>query len=60
MRSLIHKNIKNPFIVDPQVGTGTSAIAAAQLGFTFLGSDIDPKQIKTARHRLATELEEVA
>lgn len=43
-------------IVDPQLGTGTNAVASRQVGYRrFVGCDIDAKQVKTARYRIDTE-----
>lgn len=44
-----------PLVVDPQLGTGTSAVACRQLGVRFIGCDIDPKKIKIANYRIAQE-----
>ncbi len=41
------------FAVDPFVGLGSSAIAAARLGLPFLGFDIDPEYLAEAARRLA-------
>ena len=44
-------------VIDPQVGTGTNGVAVSLLGAgrIFLGCDIDENQVKTTRHRIATE-----
>jgi len=42
-------------VVDPQFGTGTTAVACAQLGKRFVGCDIDSKKVKIAKHRVAVE-----
>ena len=44
-------------VIDPQVGTGTNGVAVSLLGEgrIFLGCDIDENQVKTTRHRIATE-----
>jgi hypothetical protein len=43
-------------ILDPQVGTGTNAVACSLLGDrTFIGCDIDERKIRTTLYRLATE-----
>lgn len=47
--------IGSALVVDPQFGTGTTAVACAQLGKRFVGCDIDPKKVKIARHRVAVE-----
>ncbi|QDU05927.1 DNA methylase [Gimesia chilikensis] len=44
-------------VIDPQVGTGTNAVAVSLVGEgrNFVGCDINDNQIKTTRHRIATE-----
>lgn len=53
------KRLSKPgaIILDPQVGTGTNAVAVSLVGEgrNFVGCDIDENQIKTTRHRIATE-----
>lgn len=39
-------------IIDPMCGTGTTGVAAVGLGRKFVGVDIDPKRIATAKVRL--------
>ncbi len=42
-------------IVDPFLGSGTSAVAAVLEGHDFIGGDVDPHWLDVARARLATE-----
>jgi site-specific DNA-methyltransferase (adenine-specific) len=42
--------------VDPFVGLGASAVAAARLGLPFIGFDIDAQYLSTARRRVETAL----
>lgn len=43
-------------VVDPQIGTGTTAIACAQSpGKRFIGCDIDANKVAIAKHRISTE-----
>lgn len=44
-------------VIDPFLGSGTTAIAALQNGRRFLGCDIDPVYIKAAKERLRQGLE---
>jgi site-specific DNA-methyltransferase (adenine-specific) len=42
-------------IIDPYMGSGTTGVAAVQLGFPFVGIEIDPTHFATARRRIAAE-----
>ncbi len=43
-------------VLDPHLGTGTNAVACSLLGGrTFIGCDIDERQIQIARHRVSSE-----
>jgi hypothetical protein len=51
-----------PLVVDPHLGTGTSAVACCQLstsedaqGIRFVGCDIDPEKVQIAKYRVAQE-----
>jgi hypothetical protein len=55
IRRLLPTQEESPLIVDPHLGTGTAAVACCQLGQRFVGCDIDPKKIKIANYRVATE-----
>jgi site-specific DNA-methyltransferase (adenine-specific) len=39
-------------VLDPFVGTGTTAIAAKKLGRKFIGIDIDPKYVEITNKKL--------
>jgi site-specific DNA-methyltransferase (adenine-specific) len=39
-------------IFDPYMGSGTTGVAAAQLGLSFIGCEIDPGYFATARRRI--------
>jgi len=43
---------KNAVILDPFVGSGTTAIAAKELGFKYIGIDINEEYIEIANNRL--------
>lgn len=51
---LKHSN-ENDFIVDPFVGSGTTAIACKELNRRFAGCDIDANYIKIAEQRLKND-----
>lgn len=40
-------------VLDPFMGSGTTAVAAAELGFDFLGFESDPKYARLANNRVA-------
>lgn len=41
-------------VLDPCCGSGTTLVAAAQLGRAWVGGDLNPDAVETARHRLAS------
>jgi len=43
---------KNSIVLDPFVGSGTTAIAAKRLGRKFIGIEINPEYVEIARKRL--------
>lgn len=43
----------NAVILDPFLGSGTTAVAAKKLGLNFIGIDINPEYINIAKQRLA-------
>ena len=45
---------KGGIVLDPCCGTGTTGVAAAQLGLPFIGGDNNPEMIEKAKGRLAT------
>lgn len=46
-------NKDNPVVLDPFMGSGTTAAAARELGIDFLGVEINPDYVKYANRRLA-------
>ena len=40
-------------ILDPYMGSGTTGVAAVQLGFNFIGCEIDPTYFAVAERRIA-------
>lgn len=47
-------------VLDPFVGSGTTAAAAAVVGRRYIGIDSDPSAVAVARSRLAEHVEDVA
>lgn len=43
-------------VVDPFLGIGSTAVAAARLGRPFLGGDLDPEYVEVARRRVVEAL----
>ncbi len=46
----------NDIILDPFLGSGTTAVAAKQLRRKFIGIEINPEYCKIAEQRLAQEI----
>lgn len=44
---------KGDVVLDPFMGSGTTAIAALKAGRKYVGYDIDPEYIKLAEERIA-------
>ncbi len=51
-RLLLMSSDEGDIILDPFIGTGTTAIAAKKLGRKFIGIDIDPKYVEIANNKL--------
>lgn len=43
-------------VCDPLMGAGTTGVVSLALGRRFVGCDVDPHAVATARHRLACQL----
>jgi DNA modification methylase len=57
MRELLG-DFSNPdsIILDPFAGSGTTLVAAKQLGRKFIGIEIEPKYVEICKQRLAQEV----
>ena len=49
---LLHGRSRTRLVLDPFLGIGSSAVAAARLGIPFVGFDIDPEYLEEARNRV--------
>lgn len=54
-RLILMTTDKDDLVLDPFIGTGTSAIAAKRLGRKYIGIDIDDKYVEIAAEKLAHE-----
>jgi len=54
-RLLLMSSDEGDIVLDPFIGTGTTAIAAKKLGRKFVGIDIDPKYVEIANTKLEVE-----
>jgi site-specific DNA-methyltransferase (adenine-specific) len=46
----------NDLVLDPFMGSGSALVAAARLGRRYVGYDLDPAYVETARRRVAESL----
>lgn len=49
---------KGDTVLDCCMGSGTTGVAAVRLGRKFIGCDIDPQSVETAKRRIAEALQE--
>lgn len=54
-RTILMSTDESDIVLDPFVGTGTTAIAAKRLGRKFIGIDIDEKYVNITRNKLSKE-----
>jgi len=54
-RLLLMSSDEGDIVLDPFIGTGTTAIAAKKLGRKFVGIDIDPQYVQIANTKLEAE-----
>ncbi len=52
----LHGRSRTRLLVDPFVGIGSSAVAAARLGVAFVGCDLDEEYLRVAARRVREEL----
>jgi len=56
-RILLMCSDEGDVVLDPFMGTGTTAVAAKRLGRHFIGFDVDPEYVRIAREKSARETE---
>ena len=56
--SLLSEDVKG-LVIDPYVGSGTTAVAAKLLGHNYCGIDIDESYIEYAQNRLQNAEQEI-
>ena len=54
-RVILMSTDEGDIVLDPFIGTGTTAIAAKRLGRQFIGFDLDEHYVKITKHKLAQE-----
>jgi site-specific DNA-methyltransferase (adenine-specific) len=54
-RLLLMSSDEGDIVLDPFIGTGTTAVAAKRLGRRFIGIDVDPKYVEIANRKLQIE-----
>lgn len=54
-RIILMSTDESDIILDPFVGTGTTAVAAKRLGRRFIGIDIDEKYVKMTEYKISKE-----
>jgi site-specific DNA-methyltransferase (adenine-specific) len=54
-RLLLMSSDEGDIVLDPFIGTGTTAIAAKKLGRRFIGIDVDPKYVEITNRKLEIE-----
>jgi site-specific DNA-methyltransferase (adenine-specific) len=52
----LHGVDRTRLVLDPFMGTGSTAVAATRLGVRFLGFEIDPEYVELAEERLSDAL----
>jgi site-specific DNA-methyltransferase (adenine-specific) len=53
-RLLIAASDENDLVFDPFMGSGTTAVAAKELGRKFVGCELDPHFVSVAMKRLSS------
>lgn len=51
-RLILMTTDENDIVLDPFIGTGTTAVAAKQMGRKYIGIEIDPNYVKIARKNI--------
>lgn len=56
---ILFSGISNGVVLDPFMGSGSTAVGALRQGCDYIGYDIDPDYIKFAEHRISVNKEEL-
>ncbi len=51
-----NSGFKPGVVLDPFIGSGTTAVVAKKLGMNFLGFDLNPNYVEIANRRLKNEI----
>lgn len=54
-RLILMSTDEGDIVLDPFMGTGTTAVAAARLGRKVIGIDLDPQYVEITQHKLTQE-----
>lgn len=59
IQSIQASGVDSGIVLDPFMGSGTTALAAKLLGYDFIGFELNPVNVKTAEDRLAQAAEDL-
>jgi len=58
-RLVLEYSKENDLILDPFLGSGTTAVACERLNRRWIGIEIEPSYVKTARERIKQEQDQI-
>lgn len=56
MKNIISTLPDNSVVIDPFMGSGTTAVACVELGYDFIGCEIDTKYYEIAKERICADM----